>query len=64
MRNQIMTNQNGLVTWLLRASLAAAFVAGAVAPARAFDLGSLTKKAAGGAHDAARRAVILWPDEP
>ena len=53
--------QSALCSWVLPAFLAttafgAAFV-GAAAPAHALDLGSLTKKAAGGAHDAALKKV-------
>jgi OOP family OmpA-OmpF porin len=45
--------QSALRSWVLPAFLATTVVAGAAAPAHALDLGSLTKKAAGGAHDAA-----------
>jgi outer membrane protein OmpA-like peptidoglycan-associated protein len=53
--------QSALRTWILPAFLATASFAttfvGAAAPAHALDLGSLTKKAAGGAHDAALKKV-------
>ena len=52
-----MKRQLASGTWVFRACLAAAVVTGAAAPARALDLGSLTKKAAGGAHDAAIKKV-------
>jgi OOP family OmpA-OmpF porin len=55
------TRQSALRSWALPAFLATAafgttFV-GVTAPAHALDLGSLTKKAAGGAHDAALKKV-------